>query len=160
FVLLKETGLTALKPALPTLRAWMKAGNKPPLLFSAAQFERSADVFAIEFSEIKDQRRILFGIDPFQDIVIERTALRQQLEFELRANLLRLQRHYLESGESPRTIEATMAQSLSTFSALFRSVLRLIGEAAPSTKKETWQAINRHVPVDMAALEKIWDLRN
>ena len=103
---------------------------------------------------------MLFGSDPFKDIVIEHAALRQQLEFELRTNLLRLRRHYLESGETPKMMAAIMAQSLSTFSALFRTTLRLLGEAAPVVKKETWRALGRHVSVDMAALEKIWDLRD
>jgi predicted nucleotidyltransferase len=159
FVLLKDTGLTAIKPALPALRTWMKAGNKAPLLFSAGQFERAADVFAIEFSDIKDRRRVLVGTDPFQDIAIDRAALRRQLEFELRVNLLRLRRHYLEAGETPKMMGDIMAQALSTLSTLFRATLRLLGQNAPAVKKETWRALNGHVPIDVAALEKIWDLR-
>ncbi len=160
FLLLKDTSLSALKPALTTLRQWMKAGNKTPLLFSADQFERASDVFAIEFSDIKDHHRVLFGTDPFKDVSIDHAALRQQLEFELRTNLLRLRRHYLESGETPKIMAGIMAQSLSTFSALFRTTLRLLREPAPAVKKETWRALGRHVSMDMAALEKIWDLRD
>jgi hypothetical protein len=160
FLLLKDASLPAIAPALPLVRNWMKAGNKAPLVFSAAHFERAADVFAIEFADIKDRHRVLLGADPFANVQVERAALRHQLEFELRATLLRLRRHYLESGDSPKSMAAILAQSLSTFSTLARTTLRFLGEPASSTQKDTWRGLNRHVAMDMAALEKIWDLRD
>jgi predicted nucleotidyltransferase len=160
FVLLKDTGVAALKPALPAIRQWIKTGGKIPLLFSARRFERAADVFSIEFSDIKEQHKVLAGIDPFENLTADRAALRQQLEYELRANLLRLRRHYVETGEKPAAFQKILAQSLSSFSALFRTTLRLLGEPAPATRKEVWAALRRHAPLDVAALEKIWDLRS
>jgi predicted nucleotidyltransferase len=160
FLLLNDTEPASMGTILPALREWVKSGNKTPLVFSKAHFDRAADVFPIEFSEIRDRRRVLAGSDPFTAVRIDNTALRHQLEFELRTNLLRLRRHHIELGDKPKHIGGVLAQSLSTFSALFRSVLRLRGEPAPATQKETWTALNRHVALDMAALEKIWDLRD
>lgn len=159
FLLLKDDSLAFLRPALPALQKWAKAGRPLPQFFSERRFKHSEDVFPIEFSDIKAHHRVLFGPDPFQNIKIEFTYLRYQLEFELRSKLIQLRQRYLESAGQPKQTRELMARSLSTFSVLFKSVLRLLGEPVPAQKQETWKALAEHAGLDIPTLEKIWDIR-
>ena len=160
FLLLKDDALDLFRPALPALNKWVKAGHSIPHFFSERRFQDSEDVFPIEFSDIQAHHRVLFGTDPFQDLKIESLNLRYQLEFELRSKLIQLRQRYLESGGQAKQARELMARSLSTFSVLFKSVLRLLGEPAPSHKKETWAALARHTAMDIPTLEQIWDIRH
>ncbi len=42
---------------------WMRQGNPAPLVFTLDELRRSADVFAIELFDMKENHRILFGSD-------------------------------------------------------------------------------------------------
>jgi predicted nucleotidyltransferase len=158
-VLVKEVGLSVLKSTLPIVKSWVKAGNPAPLFFSEKRFHEAHDVFPIEFYDMKESHRILWGQDPFARMLIKNEPLRHQLEHELRSKLITLQQKYLETEGDPKRLRELLAGSLSSFQVLFKSVLRLCGKEAPAKKKDTWDALAKHVPIDVEALNVILALR-
>lgn len=158
-VLVKETSLPILKSTLPAMKAWIKAGNPAPLFFSEKRFQDAQDVFPIEFYDMKESHRILWGQDPFQRLLVKDEPLRHQLEHELRAKLLLLQQKYLESDGDAKRLREVLAASISSFHVLFKSVLRLTGKEAPAKKTDTWAALAKHVAIDVDVLTVITALR-
>ena len=79
-----------LADAEPIFKWWRAQGNPSPLLLSEEELRTSTDCFPIEFEDMKERRRVLFGPDVIQDLVIDRTFYRAQVEMELRSKLLRL----------------------------------------------------------------------
>src|SRR5580704_19138453 len=69
---------------------WWRDGNPTPLLLSEEELRTSTDCFPVEFHDMQERRRVLFGADVIQDLVIDRTFYRAQVEMELRAKMLRL----------------------------------------------------------------------
>src|SRR5580692_6691156 len=67
---------------------WRKLGNPSPLLLSEEELRTSTDCFPIEFHDMQERRRVLFGADVIQDLVIEKVFYRAQVEMELRTKLL------------------------------------------------------------------------
>ena len=74
----------------PLTADWIKAGSPPPQVFSARMFDKSNDVFPIEFLDMKAHHKVLYGDDPLQGVKVDMSNLRHQCEFELKGKLLAL----------------------------------------------------------------------
>jgi predicted nucleotidyltransferase len=144
---LKQIGLPELERAGDAVRWWMKQGQPPPLLMSAEEIHDAADVFPIEFLDIKESYRVLDGADLVAGIQVDTTQHRVQLEHELRARLLRLRKRYLESRHDSGSVRLLMLDSLPTFATLFRHALLLAGFPAPVKKQEIFRAAAEHFHV-------------
>ncbi len=118
-VVLEKVGLDNLRAFSKSARAWVKKGNPPPLFFAQERFRNSADVFPVEFADIRDNHKILFGEDPFSGVQVDDKLLRLELEHELKGKLLQLRERYLLVGDRPKEPRELMIKSLSTFLVLF-----------------------------------------
>lgn len=158
-LLVKDMNVVVLKSLAPLMKPWVKAGNPAPLFFTDKRFQEAIDVFPIEMFDMKESHRVLWGADPFQKMIVPTAPLRHQVEYELRAKLLLIQQKYLETHGDPKLLRQVLAQSLSSFHVLFKSVLRLTGKETPAKKKEAWKALSQHIAIDVDALNVIYGLR-
>jgi len=129
-------------------RAWARAGNRPPLLFTAEQLQTSADAFPIELLDIKQSRRVLWGEDLLAAIPVRPEHLRLQVERELKGKLLYLRERYVLAAGRPRAVFNLLTSSLSTFQVLFRGALRLWQQEVPARKHEAVEALAARVGFD------------
>jgi hypothetical protein len=118
----------------PVFQWWKGLGNHPPLLLTADEVRTSTDCFPMEFHDMRDHRRILYGTDVIQDLGIDWCFYRAQVEHELRAKLIRLRQKAAELLSAPPRLLKLLADSLSTFCVLGRHALVLSG-AEPKYKK-------------------------
>src|SRR3954468_16679597 len=81
-----------LQVAHKAMLEWQKGGQHVPVYFTIAELQDAADVFPIEFLQMEQARKVLFGRDPFEFVQISRANLRHQTEYELRTKLIRLRR--------------------------------------------------------------------
>lgn len=130
-VLLKEVTPAQLKKSARHLRGWRRRGGVTPLFLDPAYVRSSTDAFPIEFLDMQERSRVIYGQDFLRDLQISRTHLRFQCEQELKAKLLRLRQLFLEAGQSPRTLRALIADSVGSFLILLKTVLRLRGIEPP-----------------------------
>src|SRR5438128_2069032 len=79
-VLVDHIDSAVLASASAVARAWNEPGNPPPMTMTVDEWRHSADVFPMEYADILDRHRVLFGEPPFDGIVISRGHLRLQLE--------------------------------------------------------------------------------
>lgn len=119
-----------------TFRWWREQGNPAPLLLTRREFETSTDCFAIEFRDIRDHHRILYGEDLVNDLQLDPSFYRAQVEHELRAKLLRLRHKAAGVLADRRLLCRLLADSISTFCVLFRHALILHGVDAPFAKAD------------------------
>jgi hypothetical protein len=127
---------------------WLKQGNAPPVFLTEGELSGSADVFPIEFSDLQDVRKVLFGTDPFLGLVFSKANLRAELEHEFRGSLWRLRRTLLATEMDRRKVGELMLKSVSTFLVLFRTAIRLKGENPPLKKMEAIAILRKHVDFD------------
>lgn len=124
-----EALFAALEPAV---RAWTRAGNPAPLIFTRQEWRDSSDAFAIEYEDIRQAHRLLAGRDPWQGITVRREDLRRQLEFELVGKLVRLRQAYAAARSDAKGLTEVVVASAAGFFTMLRSVLRLSGRAVPA----------------------------
>ena len=156
---LSRVGLSELERAEEPLRWWLKRGQPAPLLMSAEEIQDGADVFAIEFLDIKENYRLLHGTDVVADIQVNTGRHRDQLEHELRSRLLRLRKRFLETQHDAKAVTELMLDSLPTFATLFRHALLLAGFPAPIKKQEIFRAAAEHFQVGPAPFEPLLQVR-
>jgi predicted nucleotidyltransferase len=118
-------------------RAWREAGNPPPLTMTLEEWRGSADIFPMEYADILERHRVLYGPPPFEGISVAPADLRRELEQQVMGKLLRLRQGALLAGTDAKRQTELVAASLSTMMVLFRAVLRLHGERPPADRVAT-----------------------
>lgn len=132
----------------PVIREWRLAGHPLPLLFTPQQLAASTDAFALEFLEIKQARRVLYGDDPIAHLEVNPVHVRFHLERELKGKSLALRDRYVLAAGDRRLTTELLTDSLATFLSLFRSALRLYQGTAPNRKLDALQALKQHISFD------------
>ncbi len=127
-VLLDRIEPATLAAASAVARAWLDAGNPPPMTMTTGEWKGSADVFPMEYADILERHRVLHGEPPFAGVSVDRKDLRLQLESQAMGKLLQLRQGALLAGtDGARQLELLDA-SFSTIMVLFRSLARLLGQ--------------------------------
>ena len=110
--------------------AWHRAGCATPLLLTREEFAGSLDAFPIEYGEILDTHRILFGVDPFAGMTISREDLRRACEVQVKSHLVHLRENYIECRGRQSDVSALVAEAAPAFALILRRLARLDGMAA------------------------------
>jgi hypothetical protein len=92
-------------------------------------------------------------------VQISNENLRHQVEYELRSKLILLRRQYIPASESVEALKQLMAESLSSFAALFRAVLLISGIEPPTKKHEAVALVVERYGLDGVTFEKIFNIR-
>lgn len=147
-VVLERWDMPACKAAAKPTRAWTKAGNPVPLIFTDEELHRSGDVFPIELLDMQDHRRVLQGEDPLAHYKPNSQNLRLELERDLRSNLFKLRQACLAVSDDPKKTRELLIRAGSTFLVLFRAALRFLKASPLPPKPELAQALSKHISFD------------
>ena len=127
-VVLDAVPLERLAAVGAILRSWGEAGNPPPMTFTAAEWKSSADVFPMEYADILERHRVLYGHDATEGIQVSAKDLRLQVEQQALGKLLHLRRGAMAAGDDAKEQIALIEASLSALMVVFRGVIRLSGD--------------------------------
>jgi predicted nucleotidyltransferase len=148
-----------LRRAQAPMREWQRLGHPLPVYFTFAELHDAADVFPIEFHQMRRARVVLYGRDPFESVRISDENLRHQTEYELRSKLIQLRRLYIPASVSAERLRDLMSDSISSFATLFAPALMLHGEEPPVLKRDVVRAASRLLGLDGAVFERVFELR-
>lgn len=158
-VVLRALDAGALRRGSALARSWVEQGNQPPLMLGEAEWRGSADVFPIEYSDIRDAHVVLHGEDPWEGFDIRWGDLRLQCEHELKTKQIRLREQYLLCSERPEELGRLLRESFPTFLTLFRTCLRLAGAPVPREPDAVITAIAALAAFDPAAFREVYRAR-
>ncbi|MFH1753229.1 MAG: hypothetical protein ABH875_03505 [Candidatus Omnitrophota bacterium] len=134
-VVFEELDFPQLNRSLKLISGGIQKKIAAPLFLSRIHVETSKDVFPIEFLEIKENNKLLYGQDFFKDMRIADEHIRLFCEQQIKGKLIRLRQAYLEIGLAKKGIEALMKESLYGLMPIFRGLIRLKGQAPPVEKE-------------------------
>ena len=138
---------------------WVRRGQRPPLVFTLEELQRSADVFTIELLDMKSHHRILYGEDVLEKISVPLHYHSIQVERELRTDWLRLRQAILAAPKKSKVHLEIMVSSFSAFAALFRHALIALGDTPAETRREAIDRIAQFAGADPAGFHTILGLR-
>lgn len=123
--------------------SWHRDGSATPLLLTRDEFAGSLDAFPVEYGEIIDTHRLLFGADPLAGLSIRADDLRRACEVQVKSHLLHLREDFVECGGHPSAVAALVTDSAPAFALLLRRLARLDGHAADTNADLGAFAANR-----------------
>ncbi len=127
-VVVDSLPLEKLRAVAAVSRAWADDGNPPPMTFTTREWKSSADIFPMEYADILERHRVLFGDDPLAGITVKPADLRLEVEQQAMSKLLHLRQATMGAGGDRKLQLELLEKSLSTLMVIFRGVSRLQGE--------------------------------
>jgi predicted nucleotidyltransferase len=156
---LGETSFTAIEALAPAVAWWGKQKHREPLLMSAEEMRRSADVFSIEFLDMRRHYRVLWGEDVLETLEIPMRLHRAQVEYELREKTILLRQRLLMAAGNAEAKWELLLRSLPAFGTLFRHALIALGEAGAGSKRDAAAALAGKLGIDTSVFAELLDLR-
>jgi len=157
--LLQTIGVAQLRAAEPIFRWWRDLENPAPLLMTPEEVRSSADCFPIEFHDLAEFGRVLYGTNYLQGLVIHDHDYRAEIEHELRGKLLRLRQKAAGVMLDRPLLLRLMSDSVSTFCVLMRHALALYGEPRKAAKRDIVAQAAATFHLDPEPLVTLLDLR-
>jgi predicted nucleotidyltransferase len=143
-VIVDSLPLERLRAVAAVSKAWAEDGNPPPMTFTANEWKSSADIFPMEYADILERHRVLFGDAPFDGIRVTPSDLRLQVEQQTMGKLLQLRQATMGAGGDSRLQLEVLEKSLSTLMVIFRGVSRLQGHAPSHDYEELTRNLAKH----------------
>jgi len=154
-VVVDELTMQHMRAGAAVARAWGEDGNPPPLTLTQSEWRGSADIFPMEYADILERHRVLYGQPPFDGITVDRAHLRLQVEHEAMGKLLKLRQGVLAAGGDEKAQIELLAASLSTIMVIFRAVERLHGAVPPTDYDRLSQDVAMRVGLDAGPFGRV-----
>jgi predicted nucleotidyltransferase len=130
-----------------------------PLLLTRTEFRNSADVFPMEYFDIRERHAVLHGEDETASLHLNRGHLRHQLEERLRGTVATLRQVLIASRGRDRAVDRSMKNLFGSLRAQFRGALRLVDAPLPPDDGELVSAVGERFQVDPSPFVKLRQLR-
>jgi len=156
---LKEVTPRELGEAEPILRWWREHKHPAPTLMSEEEVHNSADCFPIEFRDMKDRRKVMYGVDVVADVKVDGKFYRAQVEHELRAKLFRLRQQGAGVLSDPAALLKLCVDSVSTFCVLGRHAMVAAGHNAKTERRAVVHQLSQTLKMDVTPFEILLDIR-
>lgn len=138
-------------------------------VLSEGEFIRSADIFPMEYLDIREAGQVLYGENIAERLTITRKNLRHQVEERLRGNINALRQALIASRGSSRLLSQLLRANFGTLIAPLRGLLRLKEEALqqsgekertqPRGELELLQKVQEEYGVDTTPLKEVLTFR-
>jgi len=142
-VIVDALPLDRLRAVAAVTKAWAEDGNPPPMTFTMNEWKSSSDIFPMEYADILERHRVLFGASPFDGIRVSPADLRLEVEQQTMGKLLQLRQATMGAGGDSKLQLEVLEKSLSTLMVIFRGVSRLVGEVPSQDYEELTRALAR-----------------
>jgi predicted nucleotidyltransferase len=156
---LGDTSFASIRALAATVAWWTKQKHRVPLLMSEEELRRSADVFSVEFLDMKQSYRVLWGEDALNGLAIPMQFHRAQVEYELREKTILLRQRLLTVAGDAAAMWELLLRSVPAFATLARHALIALGETGAASKREAVEKLAARVGFDASAFSQLLDIR-
>lgn len=160
-VVLADAGLANLKRIAAIANA--KAFNPLNIIYLTESYIRnSADVFPVEFLDMKENNAVLFGKDILKGLEIDQRNLRFQCEQELKSKLVNLKRLYIKNAKNGRALSGLLFRYSTSCLHIFNNLIRLKGAriSGAYSRKDILEAMGREFGMDAGVFTKIMEAKD
>jgi predicted nucleotidyltransferase len=159
-VIVKDLEFSALTQSVALVKWGHKHKIATPLFLTKDYILCSLDVFPVEFTEIKEQHRVIFGEEIFKDLEIPVKDLRLLCEQQVKGKLLHLRQAYLDIGPNPSVLKGLLISALSDLVPVFRQLIILKGQNRIDQKEEVLANLARIFSLDQGPFLAVYHDKN
>ncbi len=159
-IILKKMDLDFLELIAPVGKTFGKKRVKAPLIMTPEYIRTSLDVFPIEFREMAQIHKTVYGDDALKNLKVESSDLRHQCERDLKAKLIGLRQGYLRSLGEPKVLSEEFMHAISGYAPLFRAILFLVTtESPPLDLREVLTKLEEATGIPTAGYQRVLTLK-
>lgn len=155
FVVASEVHSDDFTNLFPAVQRWCALGNSTPVVMSKEEFHAMADIYAIEYSDIKWNYQIIYGHDVVAPVNVNYFDLRLQCERELKNMIMKLRSFYLEHGRAKSAIIPAVDTIAKTVVVIFRAMLRLRSLTPSVYKQDVVEQVGSIARIDKQFFTKL-----
>src|SRR5436190_17701368 len=156
---LRDVSFSSLAKIADVVEWWRGKKHHPPLVLTPEELKATADVFSIEFVDMKQRYRVLWGDDVLKTLDIPMHLHRSQLEYELREKLFLLRQHVMLAVADEKQLWEVMLQSLSSFTTLSRHALIELGQTGRQHSLDAVKEVGTRLNFDSSAFVHLIEVR-
>jgi hypothetical protein len=116
---------------------WRRLGLAVPLVLSRHEFERTLDIFPLEYGSIISNHLAVVGDDPFANVQVAEADRRRACEQQAKSHLIHLREGFLETHGDTRGIARLISSSSAAFRTLLEHLARLETDSPAATDDES-----------------------
>lgn len=158
-IVLTDHGIGQLRKAIDPVSRWRKQNVATPLFMTKAYLDSSLDSYPVEFLNMKQNHRTIFGEDVLAELSFDPKYLRLQIERELKGKLLLLRSGFLETEGMPKRVRGLIGVSLNAFVAAFKALLYLRGQDIPGPRRDVIEAAAKLMKMNPDVFLKCNDIK-
>jgi len=132
--------LAALAPS------WHREHLDTPLLVTPEEFQRSLDVFPVEYQAVLDRHTLVAGTDPFGGAHANADDLRRACEVQAKSHLLHLRQGWIDAHGDDEDLADLLVRSAAPLRALLVSLARLSTNGQPVSALDGARAAGLDAP--------------
>jgi predicted nucleotidyltransferase len=133
-------------------KKWNKELVVVPLFLTKADLEASAFVFPLEYQDIHECHRLLWGQDPFIGFKVDQRHLAGEVLQALRGNVLRMRQRLVEGGGTEEAMTLLLPLSITALLPVLRGVQRLLAKPVLSQGELLLKDLEAHFGIDLTGL--------
>ncbi|MCU0436297.1 MAG: hypothetical protein MUC49_00180 [Raineya sp.] len=157
-LVLKSAKVEDIENISPILYKAKKEFNLESNIITKEETKTSADVFPIEFTDMKVKKFLIMGEDVFKSVHISMEDLRRSCELELKRRVLSLRRFFVLNLRQPKLLIENLIEDLPAFLMQIDTVLYLkAGHFAVSTE-ELFKEVYKEFRIQNATLKKVYEM--
>lgn len=155
---LKDNSISRLRSCVEIQKKWSRKNVSVPLFLTREYIMSSLDTFPIEFLDMQNCYRLLYGEDVLSTIEIEKSYLRLQCERELKGVMLHLRSEFIRTENRAYLIRNLLSSSMRKLIPVFKAILVLNDHKIPSTKSEIISAVEDLYGFGVSAFSDVFQL--
>jgi predicted nucleotidyltransferase len=140
-VVLVDNSIAQIAKSAAVQKKWSRRRVRPPFFMTRAYIERSLDTYPVEFLDMRNNYRVVYGDDVLAGLEIKREHLRLQCERELKGAALHLRTAFVGGTGDRRFLQGLLNVSVRRLLPVFKAMLVLGDTAIPSSKAEIVLAV-------------------
>jgi hypothetical protein len=140
-------------------KKWSKELVVAPLFLTKDDLQASAFVFPLEYQDIQDCHRVLWGQDPFVGFKVDHRHLAGEVLQSLRGNLVRMRQRLVEGGSREEAMTILLPLSITALLPVLRGVQRLLARPVLSQGDALVKDIESCFELDLAGLHEALSLK-
>ena len=123
-----------------------------PLFLTSDDLQSASIAFPLEYHDIHDYHRLLWGQDPFVGLKIDPRYLAAEVLQAIRGNLFRLRQRLVEGRSTEEAMTILLSLSITALLPALRGVQRLLGRPVLAHGEPLLNDIGIHLDIDLAGL--------
>ena len=137
------------------VKKWVNSKNPLPVVMTKDEWYSSFDVYAIEYSDIKENYKLIYCEDLVPAVNINKYYLRLQCEAELKSLLLKYKNNFLMNIRSDKEMKKVLDKVIKTLLVIFRAVLRLHNCQVPYRAVDIIESASNFLSFNKIVLNKL-----